>query len=402
MVTETGGTPIKGTVSSGFEGVRDVFVENFTERGELGAACAVYHQGEKVVDLWGGYRDRAREQPWTENTLVLVFSATKGIAAMTMAHARSVGLFEYDDTVARHWPAFRANGKGRITIRELLAHRAGLAALDRDLTHEDIRDRAGLSALLADKEPDWEPGSRHGYHAITLGWYQSELIRRTDPYDRTLGEYFEQEIAQPYDITFYIGTPTGIPDERIAEIETVGLREKLSNLRSVPWGRVKAARTPRSLTRRSLNPIDVSSPAELASREYRRVEIPAANGIGQVRDIAKAYGALATPEPGLGIDREIRDKFEMLPSAPPAGARDEVLKMDTAYSLGFSKPSLDFDFGSNSAAFGAPGASGAFAFADPEYELGFAYAPNRMGVQRYNDPREQKLRNAVYDCLERR
>jgi CubicO group peptidase (beta-lactamase class C family) len=127
---------IDGTLAPGFEAVRDAFAENFVARGEMGAACAVYHQGEKVVDLWGGQRDRARASPWTEDTRVLLFSASKGIAAGAMAHARAMGLFDFDDRVADHWPAFAQGGKSRITIRQLLAHQAGLAAIDGKLTPE--------------------------------------------------------------------------------------------------------------------------------------------------------------------------------------------------------------------------------------------------------------------------
>jgi CubicO group peptidase (beta-lactamase class C family) len=207
--------PIRGTVATGFEPVRDAFVENFTDRGERGAACAVYHRGRTVVDLWGGYRDRERTHPWEADTLVLVFSATKGIAAMAIAHACSAGLFDYDDRVSRHWPAFGTGEKAGVTIRELLAHRAAVPAPAGKLTPSAIADEDGLATMLADLEPEWSQGERHGYHAFTLGWLESELIRRTDPRGRTLGEYFAEEIAAPNDIEFYIGTPTGIPDERI-------------------------------------------------------------------------------------------------------------------------------------------------------------------------------------------
>lgn len=401
MMTETGGPPIRGRISPGFERVRDVFVENFTDRDELGAACAVYHEGKPVVDLWGGYRDTAREKPWEKETLVPVFSATEGAAAMAVAHARSVGLFEYDETVARHWPAFRAHGKGGMTIRELLAHRGGLATLDRTLTPGDLRDRDELADVLAAQRPDWVPGTRQGYHAVTLGWYASELIRQADPYDRTLGAYFRQEIAEPYDLEFYIRMPTGVPEDRIAEIEPSGLGATVQNIRSIAWPTVKATMKPRSLTRRALNPLECPSPALLRSPAYRHVEIPSANGIGQIRHLARAYGELATAQPRLGIDRQTRDELERIPDAPAEGTVDAVLQTDITYSLGFWKPSLDFDFGSNSAAFGAPGASGSFAFADPEYELGVAYAPNRMGVHRYDDPRARALCDAVYSCLDR-
>lgn len=217
MSSHEGTIPIRGTVAPGFEPVGEAFTENFTDRGERGAACAVYHGGRNVVDLWGGYRDRARTDPWERDTLVLVFSATKGLAAMAVAHARSAGLFSYDDRVARHWPAFAAAGKRNVTIRELLAHRAGVSAPAHELTAGDIADRESLVAMLAEKAPEWEPGERHGYHAFTLGWYESELIRQTDPEGRTLGEYFEAEIAEPNDIEYQFASRT-----QLAGLQTRG------------------------------------------------------------------------------------------------------------------------------------------------------------------------------------
>lgn len=205
---------IDGTVKAGFEIVEDVFRTNFVERGELGAACAVSHRGETVVDLWGGYRDIDRTDPWTEDTLVLLFSTTKGVVAAAVARARSEGLFKSEDRVADHWPAFGQHGKSRITIRELLAHQAGLAAIDATLTPERIADRESLLGLLTRKQPDWEPGTRHGYHAFSLGWYESELLRRTDPQERTLPAYFAEEIAEPLDIEFYLGLLEGVTNER--------------------------------------------------------------------------------------------------------------------------------------------------------------------------------------------
>lgn len=399
MTPDAGAIPVRGTVAPEFEAVGDVFVENFAKRGERGGACAVYYQGEKVVDLWGGYRDREGTEPWEKDTMVLVFSATKGLAAMAVAHARSAGLFDYDDRVARYWPAFGAGGKSGVTIRELLAHQAGLPAPPQKLTAAEVAETEELADSLAELEPEWSPGQQHGYHAFTLGWYESELIRRTDPRGRTLGEYFEEEIADPHGIEFHIGVPTGIPDERIAEIDGFGPLKLLLEAREIPWQFYKSLLNPRSLTRRSLDCFDVDSPGDLASPEYRRVEIPGGNGIGCVRDMAKAYGELATDASGLGIGRNTRDELAAPAAEPPAGPRDVILKVDAAYSLGYSKPLPGFQFGSGPSAFGTPGAGGSFAFADPEMELGFAYAPNRMGFRLRDDPRERALREAVYDCL---
>ena len=162
----------------GFEEVETEFKKNFLERGELGAACAIYHRGEKVVDLWGGYRDRKTGDLWKDETLVLVFSTTKGISALTVAVAHSRGLLDYDEKVAAYWPEFAQAGKENVTVRELLAHQAGLCAIGEPLSPEVLADLDRLAAVLARQRPAWRPGTKHGYHYLSLGSYENELIRR--------------------------------------------------------------------------------------------------------------------------------------------------------------------------------------------------------------------------------
>lgn len=209
---------ISGFIKPGFEAVREAFVENFERRRELGAACCVYYRGEKAVDLWGGIRDKATGALWEEGTMALVASATKGLAAMAMAIAQSRSLFDYDDRISRHWPEFAQQGKEKITIRQLLAHQAGLYALDVRVGVETESDFDRLAAILARQKPEWAPGTRQAYHAITLGFYESEIIRRTDPRRRSLGRYFHEEIAVPLGLDFYIGLPEEIPNDRIARV----------------------------------------------------------------------------------------------------------------------------------------------------------------------------------------
>ena len=161
--------PLHGDVAPGFEAVQTAFARNFTERGELGGACTIYYQGEKVVDLWGGYRDPHKTLPWQEDTIVLVFSSTKGLAGLTMALAHSRSLFEYDAPIASYWPEFAQNGKGHITVRQLLAHEAGLSSIDEPLPPAVLANPDVLATILARATPAWEPGTRHGYHAFTSG-----------------------------------------------------------------------------------------------------------------------------------------------------------------------------------------------------------------------------------------
>jgi CubicO group peptidase (beta-lactamase class C family) len=210
---------IDGSVSEGFEPVRQAFVENFTRRGELGGACCVYQDGEKVVDLWGGVKDRASGEPWRNDTMVVVHSTTKGLAAMVMALAHSHRWLDYDERVCAYWPEFAQKGKERITVRQLLAHQAGLFAFDEPVDREVIADLDRLADIMARQRPAWEPGERQAYHAISLGFYEGELIRRVDPAHRTLGQVFDDEIAKPLGIGFYIRVPDSIPNARLARLE---------------------------------------------------------------------------------------------------------------------------------------------------------------------------------------
>jgi CubicO group peptidase (beta-lactamase class C family) len=178
---------IHGHVSKGFEPVREAFAENFSRRKELGAACCVYHHGEQVVDLWGGIRNKATGEPWEQDTMVLVFSATKGFAAMTMALLHSRGLLDYEERVCTYWPEFAQNGKQDVTVRQLLAHQAGLFAFNERVDRSVIADLDRLAMVLARQKPAWEPGTRQAYHAITLGFYEGELVRRVDPQHRPSG-----------------------------------------------------------------------------------------------------------------------------------------------------------------------------------------------------------------------
>src|SRR5574341_341289 len=175
---------VHGHVAPGFEQVRDEFERNFSERGDIGAAVSAYWHGEKVVDLWGGRRSPANDAPWEEDTMVLVNSATKGVSAMTLAVANARGWLDYEAPVARYWPEFAQNGKAFVTVRQLLGHEAGLVCLDETLSIDRLRDLDGLAVLLARQKPAWPPGTRRGYHAMTVGLYMQELIRRTDPAHR--------------------------------------------------------------------------------------------------------------------------------------------------------------------------------------------------------------------------
>ncbi len=382
---------VHGAVAPGFEAVRDAFVENFRSRGELGAACCAYCHGEKVVDLWGGVRNRSTKAPWEEGTMALVYSATKGMAGLAVALAHSRGLFDYDERVSAYWPEFGQVGKERITARQLLSHQAGLYALDVPLDRALVADPDRLAAVLARQKPAWEPGTRQAYHGITLGFYESELLRRVDPEHRTLGQYFQDEIAGPLGAEFYIRLPEEVSDSRLAPLERPA--HMAAMLVTMPLPLVLAAMNPRSRFRRCLEGSEL--PAAEPERVYaRNLEVPAGGGVGTARGMARAYSEFATGGKALGLrDETLRELAA--PAVPPArGFRDACLKVEVRFSLGFMKPDPAKPF-AHPGAFGSPGTGGSFGFADPEAEIGWGYVPNRMGIH-LQDPREVALRTALY------
>lgn len=391
--------PLHGEVAPGFEPVREIFLENFRERDEIGAACTVFHKGEKIIDLWGGWRDPKRRHPWEADTMAVVYSTTKGLAAMTLALAHSRGWIDFDARVAKYWPEFAQHGKEKITVRQLLAHQAGLCAVDEPLTLDVLANPDRLAAILAQQKPAWEPGARQGYHAVSLGFYESELLRRVDPQQRTLGRFFRDEIARPLNLDFYIGTPADLPETCIARLKDFRRLRLLFHLRCLPRPFVRAMMNPRSLSARAFNNPRVRRPGDYARRPLRSLEIPAANGIGTARSIARAYSAFATGGTELGLKPETLQQLMGPAALPTTGRFDEVLRVETSYSLGYVKPFPDLQFGRSEKSFGTPGLGGSFAFADPEEQVGFAYVPNRLGFYLWNDPREKALREAVYQCL---
>ena len=384
-----------GLVAEGFEEVREEFDRNFVQRGEIGAAVAAYWRGEKVVDLWGGRRTATGQAPWNEDTMVVVNSTTKGMAAMTIAVANSRGWIDYGARVAEYWPEFAKNGKGAVTVRQLLSHEAGLVWIDQPLRIEDMRDLDYVGGMLARQKPAWEPGTRHGYHAMTIGLYMQELIRHVDPAHRALGRFFHEEIARPLQIDFYIGLPEEIPDERLAVLRTFSPARSLGALRSAPAGFVLRILWPWSLLRKSMLFADL----DMNDRRSLGVEIPAGNGVGTARAIARAYSAFAEGGAELGITPVTLASLTAVHDVERP--KDVVMGVPSWMSLGFLRPGPHLGFGTSQRAFGTPGAGGSFGFADPDARLGFAYVMNNMGYYMVDDPREKALRDAVHRSIRR-
>jgi CubicO group peptidase (beta-lactamase class C family) len=387
---------IAGDVDEGYGKLADVFRRNMTSGQEIGAAVAVYRDGVKVVDLWGGYRNGITKAPWQEDTAVTVFSTTKGVSSLSVAVAASRGLISYDAKVAAYWPEFAQAGKASITVRQLLAHQAGLPVLDQPLSLDDLAEPAKMSAKIAAQAPAWTPGERHGYHGVSLGWYESELIRHADPAGRSLGRYFADEIATPLGLDFYIGLPASVDRSRIAHLHGWSTVEALLHLNTMPAGLVLGLLNPFSLTRRAFTIPGTREPADLNRDELRIVEIPASNGIGTAKSVAKLYGCVARGGAEIGMTPATLSSLANAAVPPIKGLRDKVLHVDTVFSLGFFKPYPKFTFGSSDKAFGTPGTGGSFGMADPDTGIGFGYVMNRLGFHLCSDPRELSLRHTLF------
>src|SRR5215831_3339066 len=276
---------IDGHVSPGFEAVREAFAENFSRRHELGGACCAYHRGEKVVDLWGGLRNKSTGERWQEDTMVLIWSATKGLAAMTLALAHSRRWLDYEERVCAYWPEFAQQGKQKITVRQLLAHQAGLFAFDEPVDTSLIADLDRLAVVLARQKPAWEPGTRQAYHALTLGFYEGELLRRIDPKHRSLGQFFQDEIAAP-GLDLYLRLPESIPNARLAKLAKPSAFARLFGL---PLQLTLASLDRRSNIYRALIANPGPGIVEDARRIYaRNLEVPSGGGVGTARAIAGA------------------------------------------------------------------------------------------------------------------
>ena len=388
---------VHGHVAPGFDEVRTEFVKNFTNRGEIGAACSIYYQGEKVVDLWGGYRDVAATEPWEEDTVVRVYSTTKGMSLVVLAQLHSDGLLDYGEKVSTYWPEFAANGKGDITVEELVTHKSGLVLLDRSVYVSELDDYAGLSPLLENSTPLWEPGSLSGYCAATIGLFEQQLVQRLDPQGRTMGQYFQEEIAGPLEAEFYIGLPDDVNPTRLAELKMISPMAGIFNLHKPPKGMVRQIINPGSLFNKAFTVIvnDLDEPID-----ELRYEEPAGGGVGEARALARIYGALAMGGAEMGLTSETMSFIASTAPAATESPRDQVMGVESVGSSGgYLKPYPSFDFGGEQA-FGFSGTGGSFAFADPELEIGFAYVMNKMDFYGTNDPREVALREAMYRCIE--
>ena len=395
MYEATGSTDVdvNGTVAEGFEPVRDAFAANFDALGDRGAAVAVYRDGHKVVDLWGGTRDADGTEPWERGTAQIVRSATKGVAAAVLLMLSERGLLDLDAPVGAYWPEFKARGKERTLVRHILTHRAGVPVLDRPLTPAEAADPDAGAAAVAAQAPVWEPGTDHGYHAQTYSWLTGELVRRVS--GRSIGDWIADEVAAPLGLDLWVGLPDAVAGRvgRVGRIEAPfaagGLRTR--SKRSVS----EAYADPTSLTRRAFAAITPLPDENDAA--YRAAVLPASNGIATAEGLARFYASLIGEVGGV----------RLLSPATVAAARtehsagpDRVLLVNTRFGLGFmlhggASPLL------GPGSFGHPGRGGALGFADPESGVAFGYVTNGFRKSVTADARAQALVRAVRSALAR-
>ncbi|MFI6059865.1 serine hydrolase domain-containing protein [Streptomyces sp. NPDC051286] len=385
---------VRGTVATGFEPVRDAFIRNFEQRGERGAAVAVYRDGRKVVDLWAGTRDVDGVEPWAVDTVQIVRSAGKGIAAAVPLLLHQRGQVDLDAPVGTYWPEFKAAGKERVLVRHLLAHRAGVPALDRPLTPQEAADGSSGAHAVAAQRPQWEPGTAHGYHAQTYSWLIGELVRRVT--GRTVGRWIAEEIARPLGLDFWFGLPAEEAHRvgRIGPVEPPvpggsGGALRMRPKRSV----VDAYRDSESLTRRAFGAIDPFPDENDAG--YRAAELPASNGIATARALARAYAAMIGPVDG---HRLFAPATLTLARTEESVGPDRVLVVNTRFGLGYmlhgpAAPLLA------PGSFGHPGRGGSLGFADPESGISLGYVTNGLQKGVTADPRAQALVRAVRSAL---
>jgi CubicO group peptidase (beta-lactamase class C family) len=385
----SGAPRINGDVVDGFGPVADAFTRNFADHGELGAAFALYVAGEIKVDLWAGVADATTGRPWTEDTLQLVFSTTKGATAICVARLVESGAISYDDTVAGYWPEFSAHGKGDVTVRQIMSHQAGLPYVDAELNFDDLMAVDPVVAALADQAPIWTPGTKHGYHAVTYGWLAGELVRRVD--GRRLGRYFADEVAAPLGLDFWIGLPES-EEPRVARLEAAPAPED-PNIAAM----IEQFTGPGTMIHKTLTingAMTELGDDAFNSRAVHATEMPAANGITDARSLARMYAATVAPVDGV---RLLDDATVDAMRAEAVNGPDAVLVFPSRFGMGMMLDgTLTPMFGPNS--FGHAGAGGSLGYADPDARIGYGYVMNQMASGIAGDPRTLRLNDAVRAC----
>lgn len=383
--------PVSGFVASGFEPVRDAFARQLATDEEQGAGLAVVLEGETLVSLWGGSRDKAGEQPWQENTLANVFSTTKAVTSLCVQRAIDQGLLDTDKEVRYYWPEFNRPDKRDIRVAWLLNHRAGLPAIQKALPDTALFDWEWMTRALVEQTPWWLPGSQHGYHPVTWGWLVGEVFKRATGI--TVGQYLREEVSQRLGVDVHIGLSS--PEvERAADM--LAARSIPTPDRQYLFGRIMAdlnGMTAKAMT----NPQSLMSSSNKPA--WRTMELPSANGHASALGLAKLLYHAAAGE--QLISSRARQRCQRIES----DGYDPVMQVDTRFGPGFMLQhpgNLEGEFGPGLKTFGHAGSGGSLAIADPEHAMGFAYVMNQMGAYLFVDPRARNLLEVVYTCLAQR
>ncbi len=375
----------RGRVAPRFAAVRDAFVENFARHGDVGAACCVFLDGTPVVDVWGGLADHTTGRAWDADTPVIVFSATKGVTAAAVHLLVERGALDVEAPIASYWPEFAAAGKGGILLRWAMAHRAGLAAVEGELSLADVLAWDPVVRAIAAQAPNWEPGTAHGYHARSYGWILGEVIRRVT--GRSPGRFVAEEIAGPLGLDFWIGLPAAPRTRRARMIPAAAGLPSLTDLLGAD-----------SLTARVMGgPNGLFAYDEMWNRDdILAAEMPSSNGVGTARALARLYAAVIGEVDGR---RLLQPATVARATAVESEGPDRVLIIPTRFGLGFMlQPMIAPDGGPR--CFGHTGAGGSTAFADPDRGLSFAYVTSQLRFDLTGDPRSGDLVRAVYASLD--
>jgi CubicO group peptidase (beta-lactamase class C family) len=385
---------IHGWTASGFEIVRERFEKNFADGLEVGAAFAAYHGDQKVVDLWGGIADEATERPWEEDTLMVVFSTTKGATAICAHQLAQDGRLDVDAPVTEYWPEFGQAGKESIPVDYLLSHRAGLPWVDEKLTLDDALTWEPMIHALEHQAPVWEPGTAHGYHAVTYGYLVGEVIRRIS--GRSIGTYFRDEVAAPLGLDFYIGLPEALEPRVGMLVGGIG-GEPDPDADPEAMAALAAFIGPESKLGKALSGGGAfAAPGIFNTRPVHAAEIPAAGGITDARSIARMYAACIGEVDGVRLlsEAQVKEATTQRTEGPDV----VLLDLDLQFGLGFFVPSSLLQLG-GPRSFGHFGAGGSVGWVDPDADLAFGYAMNRMDLGLAGDLRSYSLVNACYEAI---
>jgi CubicO group peptidase (beta-lactamase class C family) len=396
-------TPIHGHCDPRFSSVREVFEKNFPP--DVGAAVAVTLHGEPVVDLWGGHKDPERTDPWTEDTIVNVYSTTKGMAAICAHQLVEQGRLDLDAPVAKYWPEFAQAGKDQVPVRYLLCHKSGLPAPRKQLEAGGLYDWDTGTKALAETEPWWKPGENHGYHALTYGHLVGEVVRRVS--GASIGQYFKNHVAEPLDLDFHIGLDAK-HDDRVAHMiqpdptatpsgPADGGDGPPADLLPALAKMMKDMVDPTSMTWAAFNVSQGQQDPN--SREWRGAEIPAANGHGTARSLAKVYGALANGGAVDGVRVLKPDTIDAARTEQWAGADAVLGGLPMRFGLGFMLRTDLMPITPGPGGFGHAGAGGSLGFADPDTGVGFGYVMNQMQQGLLGGAGAFALLRAFYDEL---